>query len=255
LSQRHPDVAGAVWTLVRTDFKVRYHGTLLGFFWALSKPLLILGVLLVVFRYLFSTTPNYTVDLVIGIFLYEFFSEATKSGLMSLQQKGYLLTRSTFPRWILVVTSSSNALVTLVAFSVGVVVFLAALGRPPFFNDAATTEIYTAHFVVIVIGFSLAASVIFVRFRDLNQVWEVLVQMGFFFAPVIYPLEILPEWMHIYLYVWPPTPILEFSRSALTGEALPSLKAHLLLVGLALGSLAVGLVIYRRLVGRAAEYL
>ena len=70
-------------------------------------------------------------------------------------------------------------------------------------------------FFAIVAGFSLAASVLFMRYRDLNQVWEVVTQAGFFIAPIIYPIGILPERVHVYLYAWPPTPIILFSRSVL----------------------------------------
>ena len=71
-------------------------------------------------------------------------------------------------------------------------------------------------FFAIVVGFSLAASVLFMRYRDLNQVWEVVTQAGFFIAPIIYPIGVLPERLHVYLYAWPPTPIILFSRSVLS---------------------------------------
>ena len=254
-NQEAIDVPGAVWTLIRTDFKVRYHGTLMGFVWALLKPALTLAVLLSVFRFVFRSTPSYALDLVIGIFLYEFFQDATKTGLISLHFKGYLLNRSTFPRWIFVVTSSANALITLLTFSAALVVYLGVVGPTPSLGRLALFGVYVAHLVAIVVGFSLAASVLFVRYRDLNQVWEVLVQMGFFFAPVIYPIGVLPEELHIYLYAWPPTPVLEFSRSVLTGEAIPSLRGHLLLTAMAAACLVVGALVHRRWAPRVAEYL
>ena len=48
------------------------------------------------------------------------------------------------------------------------------------------------------------------RYRDLNQVWEVVTHAGFFVAPIIYPIDVLPERLHFYLYLWPPTPIILF---------------------------------------------
>lgn len=251
----HPDVGGAVWTLVRTDFKVRYHGTVMGFFWALAKPVMILAVLLTVFQFLFGSSPNYAIDLVIGIFLYDFFQESSKVGLTSLHAKSFLLNRSTFPRWILIVTSGSNALVTLAAFTLGIVAYLIVTGRPPSVTRLGLYAFYVAHMAAIVGAFSLASSVLFVRYRDLNQIWDVVTQMGFFYAPVIYPIDVLPERYHIYLYLWPPTPILEFSRSVLTGEPIPSLKGHLLLSAMTLVCVAIGVAVYRRFAPRVAEYL
>jgi lipopolysaccharide transport system permease protein len=114
---------------------------------------------------------------------------------------------------------------------------------------------YLAHFVAIVAGFSLAASVLFMRYRDLNQVWEVVTHAGFFIAPIIYPLAILPERVHLYLYVWPPTPIILFSRGVLVDGAVPSATAHALLTLEAAAILAVGALVFRACSPRVAEYL
>jgi lipopolysaccharide transport system permease protein len=108
---------------------------------------------------------------------------------------------------------------------------------------------------MMVIGFSLAASVLFLRYRDLNQIWEVVVQAGFFVAPIIYPIGILPERLHVYLYLWPPTPIIEFSRAVLVDGTVPTPTAHLYLALDAAAMLAVGVLVYRRLAPRSAEYL
>ena len=67
------------------------------------------------------------------------------------------------------------------------------------------------------------------RYRDLNQVWEVVTQAGFFVAPIIYPIDVLPERLHVYLYLWPPTPIILFARSVLIDGKVPSAFAHGLL--------------------------
>src|SRR5207253_687745 len=152
--------AGLVWTLVRTDFKARYHGSLGGFVWALLKPLSMFLVLMAVFSFLFASNPTYKLDLIIGLFL-----------------------------------------------------FLS----------------YCVALVAVVVGFSLSTSVLFLRYRDLNQVWDVAVQAGFFVAPIIYPLGIIPERFHIYLYLWPPTPVIEFSRAVLVTGVVPTATAHLCL--------------------------
>src|SRR6187401_1673567 len=101
--------AGLIWTLVRTDFKARYHGTLGGFVWALLKPVSMFIVLMGVFSFLFASKPEYKLNLIVGLFLWDFFGEGTKSGLMSLHARGFLLSRARVPSWILVVTAISNA--------------------------------------------------------------------------------------------------------------------------------------------------
>lgn len=80
-------------------------------------------------------------------------------------------------------------------------------------------------------------------------------QAGFFFAPIIYPIGVLPEQLHLYLYVWPPTPVIEFSRDALVRGIVPSPTAHILLVLVTVATVAGGVWLFKRYEPRAAEYL
>jgi lipopolysaccharide transport system permease protein len=112
-----------------------------------------------------------------------------------------------------------------------------------------------AALAVIVTGISLAGSVLFLRYRDLNQVWEVMIQAGFFLAPIIYPLRIIPEAYHFYLYLWPITPVVQFARSVLVEGVVPTARGHALLALVSFATLLLGIVIFRRLSLRAAEAL
>ena len=251
----HFDPIGLVWTLVRTDFKVRYHGTLGGFIWALLKPLTMFGVLMAVFSFIFQSDPNYSLNLIIGLFLWDFFSEGTKVGLTSLAAKGFLLTKSRLPKWILVVTSVSNPLITLLVFLVAIVSTSALTSRLPSVWAIGLVLLYLFQLCLIVVGFSLATSALFLRYRDLNQVWEVLLQAGFFVAPVVYPLSILPERVHFAIYCWPPTAVIQFVRSVLVLGVVPSLRAHAMLAAATVASLLVGSLLFRRFAPRSVEYL
>ncbi len=247
--------AGLIWTLVRTDFKVRYHGTAGGFVWALAKPVTMFVLLTAVFSYVFAADANYRLNLIIGLFLWDVFAEGSKSGLMALHAKGFLLTKARCPAWLLVAASMSNALITLAVFTAAIVGYLAWQGHPPPVAAVGLFVVYGAALMAIVLGFSLAASVLFLRYQDLNQVWDMAIQAGFFVAPIIYPLGILPERYHALLFLWPPTPVIEFSRVVLVQRTMPSTTAHLLLAGAVGAALVCGTVIHRRLAPRAAEYL
>ena len=249
------DVAGALWTLVRTDFKVRYHGTAMGFVWAMLKPLAMFVVLMSVFTFVFPSKSDYALNLVLGLFLYDYFQEATKTGLVSLHSKGYLIGRSRFPRWLLVVASTANPLIVVATASAAILACLAFAGRMPAALPLALYLFYVLCFSLIVVGFSLASSVLFVRYRDLNQVWEVVAQAGLFVAPIIYPIDVLPERFHRLVYLWPPSSVIEFSRSVLIEGVLPSLRAHLLLGAATAASLATGIAVYRRLGPSVPEHL
>src|SRR5690606_1245087 len=133
--------------------------------------------------------------------------------------------------------------------------FLALTGHPIGWAGVIAYVGYLAAFIVIVAGFGLAASVLFLRYRDLNQVWEVLSQAGFFVAPVIYPLGMLPERLHFLLFFWPPTPVIEFARGALVRGTPASPLGHLALAAAAAAAVLIGAGIFRRLSPRSPEFL
>jgi ABC-type polysaccharide/polyol phosphate export permease len=251
----HADIGGLIWTLIRTDFKARYHGTLSGFVWALLKPLMMFVVLTAVFSFVFTSTPAYRMNLLVGLFLWEFFAEGTKNGLTSLHAKGFLLTKARFPSWVLVVTSISNPLITIAVFATAVTAFLTVTTGALSPGLLTLFALYIVAMGVIVVGISLAGSVLFLRYRDLNQVWDVVTQAGFFFSPIIYPLSVIPERFHFYMYLWPPTAVIEFSRAVLIERQVPSLVGHLDLALVAFTVLGLGSWIYRRYARRVAEYV
>ena len=108
---------GLIWTLIRTDFKTRYHGTFGSYLWALVKPCSIFIVLYMVFSVIFAMDPHYSMNLIIGLFLWDFFSDSTRTGFIALQTKAFLLTKTKFPSWVVILTSLSNALITVIIFS------------------------------------------------------------------------------------------------------------------------------------------
>jgi lipopolysaccharide transport system permease protein len=246
---------GLIWTLVRTDFKTRYHGTLGGYLWALVKPLSMFVVLCAVFSVVFRMDPNYNLNLIIGLFLWDFFSDATKTGFISLQTKTFLLTKTKFPSWVVVLTSVSNALITVTIFCIGVCVYIAIFIHRLSLLEIGCFGLYLFLFLIIIIGISLAGSVLFLRYRDINQIWELLMQAGFFATPIIYPLDIVPHQFHFYFYVWLPTAVIQFSRSVLVAGRIPTLTAHLMLLSGAVVALFTGVALYSRLAPRSLEKL
>jgi homopolymeric O-antigen transport system permease protein len=242
-ARAHAAIGGLIWTLIRTDFKARYHGTLSGFVWALTKPTAMFAVLVAVFSFVFRGEPNYKLNLILGLFLWDFFADATKTGMTSLAAKGFLVTKAKFPRWILVV------------FVAVVTTYLAISGPAPSISALTAFIFYVLALTTIAIGISLGSSVLFLRFRDLNQIWDMAIQAGFFVAPIVYPVGVIPERFHVYLYLWPPTPIIEFSRDVLIAGVLPTATGNACLVAMTAGILAAGILIFRRFAPRAAEYV
>jgi len=253
--RHHRDIRGVLWTLIRTDFKIRYHGSVGGFVWALARPLTMFLVLTGVFSFIFQSEPNYLLGLVLGLFMYEFFSEGTTRGLQSLLVKAYLLTKTRFPFWVVVATSSVNAVIALAVFTVAILFYLAVVGIFPSPLRLGLFLGYVLQMWLIVFGFSLALSPLYLRYRDLDHLWGSIAQVGFFVAPVIFPLSMLPAHVQPFLFLWPPTPVIVYSREVLIGGTVPSLGAHLYLLAMTAVVLGLGALSFRRFTRDAAEQL
>ncbi len=222
--------------LVRGEFKLRYKSSLLGYFWTLFKPLMLFGVIYLVFSvFLKSPMQNYAVYLLLGIILWNYFSEATMNGMNSLVSKRDLVTKLYFPRETLVISANLSSLITLLLNLIIFAIFYAASQITPGFSI-----IYFLPYLLLLFLFSTGVSFIlatlFSRFHDLSHIWEVLLQILFWLTPIIYDLSFVPEPYRKLLYLNPMTQFISFSRRLFIIDQVPSVKQHLVLL---IGSLAV----------------
>lgn len=179
--------------LVRTDFKLRYQGSILGYAWSLLRPLFMFLILYVVFTKfirLGDSVPHYPVYLLLGIVLWQFFADMTNQSLSSVVGRGDLIRKIRIPRWMIVLTSSFSALINLGLNLIVVAVFLVFnqvdMTLSILWLPLALVEIY-----VFGLGLSLFLSAAYVKYRDLSFIWEVLMQAGFYLTPIIYPLSVV----------------------------------------------------------------
>jgi ABC-2 type transport system permease protein len=180
--------------LASTEFKLRYFGSVLGYMWTLLRPLLLFGILFVVFTQIVrfgNAVPHYPVVLLTGIVLYSFFSEATSAALQSFVQRDNLLRKVAFPRAAVPVAVTLTAAVNS-ALGLAVVVGLALF-------DGVTPRLTWLLVIPVVLGLvaaaacvSLALAVLYVKFRDMRPIWEVLLQLMFWGSPIIYAIEAVP---------------------------------------------------------------
>jgi ABC-2 type transport system permease protein len=108
---------------------------------------------------------------------------------------------------------------------------------------------------LIIVGISLGASALYLRFRDLNHIWDAVTQSGFFIAPIIVTLDMLPAAIHPYLFLWPPTPVIVYSRAVLVDGTIPSVAGNLYLLAMTAITFLGGVLLFRRLARGAAEQL
>jgi ABC-2 type transport system permease protein len=177
--------------LVRTDFKLRYQGSALGYAWSLLRPLLLFLILYVVFVKFLKIgngVPHYPVYLLLGVVVWNFFIEVTAQGLGSIVGRGDLIRKIRIPRWIIVISSSFSALINFGLNLLVIVVFMIINHVEPmrsmFWIPLIFAEIY-----LFALGLAFFLSAAFVKFRDISYIWEVLLQAGFYLVPILYPLS------------------------------------------------------------------
>ena len=178
--------------LVKNDFRLRYQGSFLGVAWSVFKPLMLFCVMYVVFvKFLrFSDgTPSFPLVLLLGISLWNFFSEATNMGLSSIVGRGDLLRKVNFPKYIVVISSTLNAFIGL-AINFGVVILFSVLsGLVQFTWNVLWLPLNIAQFYLLALGIALILATVNVYFRDIQHIWEVAMQALFYATPIIYPLS------------------------------------------------------------------
>jgi ABC-2 type transport system permease protein len=176
--------------LVRTDFKLRYQGSVLGYAWSLLRPLMIFVILYLVFvKFLKIGTgvPHFPVYLLLGIIIWNFFSEMTSQSLSSIVGRGDLIRKIRIPRWIIVLSSSISALINLF-LNLLVVVFFLFINHVDLLKSTLWLPLILLEVYVFALGISLFLSAAFVKYRDIGYIWEVILQAGFYLTPILYPL-------------------------------------------------------------------
>lgn len=179
--------------LVATDFKIRYQGSVLGYLWTLLRPFALFAVLYVVFtRFLRvgSSIEHYPVYLLLGIMLWNFFAEVTAGSVGAIVGKGDLLRKINFPKYTIIVSGSVSALINLALNSIILVIFMIFTGVSISWTVVFLPLVLLELFV-LALGFGFLLSSLYVKFRDINYVWEVVLQAGFYATPILYPLSLV----------------------------------------------------------------
>jgi ABC-2 type transport system permease protein len=252
--------------LTTTEFKLRYFGSVLGYLWTLLRPLMLFGVLYLVFTHVVrfgDAVPHYPVVLLAAIVVFNYFSEATSGGLMSLVARENLLRKVSFPRAAVPISVSMTAAANL-ALGVLVVFVFAVI-------DGVDPGIGWPGFLACVLGVILFAtalavllSVLYVRYRDVQPIWEVALQLLFWGTPIIYtiPIADVSQSVNKLIMLNPLAVLIQQGRHWLVPDSTVSAsqaigEPALLLAPLAIfvGVVAISVWAFRRAEGRLAEEL
>ena len=177
--------------LVKTDFKLRYQGSMLGMAWSVLRPLMLFAVMYVVFvRFLRfgAGIPHFAVSLLLAQTLWSFFQEATSQGMRAIVDRGDLLRKINFPKYIVVISSTVSAFINLLISLVVVLIFMIINGVE-FRWTAVLFPLLIIELYIFALAIAFLLSTLYVKFRDIGHIWDVVMQIWFYLTPIIYPLS------------------------------------------------------------------
>lgn len=181
--------------LTKTDFKLRYQGSALGYLWALLRPLMMFAILYIVFAKLLrfgGDVPHYPVYLLAGTIMWSFFTECTSQGIQAMVIRGDLIRKISFPKYIVVVSATLTAVINMLINLAVVLIFALINGVTPSWTwllvPLSLLELYT-----LSLGISFLLGAINVRYRDITSIWDVIIQALFYAVPIIYPVTMVAQ--------------------------------------------------------------
>lgn len=250
--------------LAATEFKLSFFGSALGYLWSLMRPLLLFGVLYLVFTQVIrfgEGIKHYPVYLLASIVLFSYFSETTSKSVTCLVQRENLLRKMRFPRMVIPMAVSLNSLFNLGMNLIAVLVFALISGVQPRWSWLELPFL-VAILVVLSVGLAMLLSALYPRFRDLSPIWDVILQILFYATPILYVLSFLPDEYERAFLANPIAVVLtEMRHAVLDVEAPSAVEAIgpdyrlLLPLGIVVGLFALGLWVFKRETPRIAENL
>jgi ABC-2 type transport system permease protein len=250
-----------------TSFKLKYTGSALGYVWSLVKPLMLFGIMYLVFSILLKAGTgayDFPVQLLVAIVAWTFFTEATATAMNAVAGNGDLIRKAYFPRWILVAASTTSALLTFAINTVLVVIVTFALGHLELSWVSLLAPLYYLELIVLVLGLSMLLSALFVFFRDLGHIWEIVSLVLFYGSAIVFPFELI-QTHSIKLAdlagLNPIAQIITDLRHVLVApDKIPSMAALIgplayIPIAISIGVFILGFIVFHKLTPRFAEAL
>ena len=214
-----------LWVMASMRFKELYRGAVLGYLWSLMRPLLLFGVLYVVFTHVIrfgQDIPYYAPLLLFNLMIFQFFVDATNASVRSLVANETIVRKTHFPRAAVPLSAVLTSVFTLGTNLIVVAGFFIATGVP-FQWTWLAVPFALVPLLLVTAAFAMLLAVLYVRYRDVLQIWGVVTRALFYVTPVLYPAELVPENLRIFLSMNPLAPTLVENRQLLFGADTPSM--------------------------------
>jgi ABC-type polysaccharide/polyol phosphate export permease len=233
--------------LVHRDLTVRYKRSVVGFFWTMLHPLLLVLILTMVFSSVFRfALPRYEVYVLAALLPWNFFAQTTVGSMASLAWNGALLKRVRVPKSIFVLSSVIAGLVNL-ALSYVPLLLIMLVRRAPITPALAFLPVSILILAVFTYGASLLLSALAVYFIDVREMYTVALTALMYFTPVIYPIEVIPDHFRRFFELNPLLYFIRIVRTPVYEGTLPEMQSVAIAAAMAAVSLLVGWTVFRRL--------
>lgn len=190
--------------IIKKNFAARYKESVLGIFWSILKPLLIMIILTIIFSTLFGRTiENYPVYLLSGKIIYDFFNSGTTIAMNSIKSNQNILQKTAAPKYVFVlgsvISESLNFLITLIILIVVMIVT-----KSQFHIETIPLAIIPLLLLIAMItGIGSVLSILCVYYTDIKHLWSVVTMMLMYGCAIFYPMDIIPEPYHKYMILNP----------------------------------------------------
>ena len=184
--------------MVKTDFNLRYQGSIIGHLWSILKPFMMFTIMYLVFvRFLKfdDGTPHYAVSLLLGMVTWNFFTEATNMGMLSIAARGDLLRKISFPKEIIVISSIIGAAINY-GINIAVVMLFAIINGVQLDFGVLMLLPAFVELITFATGLAFILSSFFVKYRDMGPIWELVLQAGMYSTPIIYSITYIIQRGH-----------------------------------------------------------
>jgi ABC-2 type transport system permease protein len=212
------------WLMARTDFTIAYFNSVLGPLWSVMRPLMLFGVLYLVFTKVIklgAAIENYPVLLLMNMVLFNFFGEATSASVSSLVDNESMVRKMKFPRAAIPLSTVLTAAMNMGVNLIVVFTFVLAYGVEPRWTWLLLPAVVLP-LMAFAAGMGMLLSALFVRYRDVSPIWSVASTMLFYGTPVLYVIDTAPDAVERYLLFSPLAMILEQARHWIVDPSAPS---------------------------------
>ncbi|MGN0701215.1 MAG: ABC transporter permease [Oscillospiraceae bacterium] len=232
--------------LVKRDFTKKYKRTVLGMLWSVLGPLMMLGVMALVFSNFFGKDmPHYIIYLFCGNLLYSYYKESTYTGMTALYDNSGIFSKVNVPKYMFLLSKNVS---TLINFGINLaVLFVFCIIDGISFSWKFIFLIYPVGCLVVFnLGMGLILSALYLMFRDMKYLYDVFTLVLMYVSAIFYPIDTFSEQVQLLFKLNPVYVYICYFREIILYNRIPDIWLHLLAAGYAVVALIIGAVIYKK---------